>query len=449
MKMKRVLVGVAVILVAGAAAAAYIATPTVHTGQTGEAPELGRPGSFRLGTTVVQFTLKDRTRISGASAVTGNLETVDRSLAVRFWYPAVAAAGAQPVRYEHVMQFPGKPPLEVDSQGRAVADATPLIGKKYPLVLMSHGYGGWSTQFSNLAEHIASHGYVVASIDHQDLPVEGIKSALLSFGNVLVDRTLDQRQILTQILVDARGKKTPYLELVDTQNIALIGYSMGGYGAIATAGAPYSFDANPMSSLPEAAQIRLRAATAQTAPIKALVTFAPWGGQPESRAWAAQAIAKITVPVLLVAGSQDDVVNFKEGVSWLYRNMVGTERYMLVFREARHNIVGNEFLLNADERFAGYEFLKEPVWRSDRLNAINQHFVTAFLDLTLKGDTGKRAFLDVPTVDSNTGEWPTKFAEQLNGTMAGPEQNKYWRGFQRRWATGLEMHRAEAGQSGE
>ena len=449
MKMKRIFLGGVLTLLAGAGAAAYIATPTVHEGQAGEAPELGRAGTLQLGTAELQIILKDRTRISGASAVTGNLDTSDRTLAVRFWYPAEGTAKGQPVRYEHIMRFPGKPPLSVGNQGSAIADAIPAKGHKYPLVLMSHGYGGWSTQFSNLAEHIASRGYVVASIDHQDMPVDGIKSALLSFGNVLVDRTLDQREILAQILADVRGQKTPYLGLVDTQNIALIGYSMGGYGAIATAGAPYNFEASPMSNLPEAAQNRLRDSATQPAPIKALITFAPWGGQPDSRAWTAQALARINVPVLVVAGNQDDVVNFKEGVSWLYKNMTGAERYMLVFREARHNIIGNEFKLDADERFSGYEFLKEPVWRSDRLNAINQHFVTAFLDLTLKGDTAKRAYLDVPTVDSNAGVWPTSFAEQLNGMTAGPKQDKYWRGFQRRWATGLEMHRAAAGKAGE
>ena len=36
--------------------------------------------------------------------------------------------------------------------------------------------------------------------------------------------------------------------------------------------------------------------------------------------------------------------------------------------------------------FVTREFFDEPVWRKDRITAINQHFVTAFLDLNLKGD---------------------------------------------------------------
>ena len=428
--------------------AAYVMTPKVHAGRTGESPELGGPGGYAIGTVLTQVTLPQRGHITASSALSGTLAIADRTLPVRYWYPAAAGTKGKPAHYDHAMQLPGHPPFQVSSQGIAIADAKPLGGKKFPLVVMSHGYGGWNTQFSNLAEHIAAQGYVVAAIDHQDMSADGLAAFVLSFGNVLVDRTLDQRQVLAQIAADVGTRKAPYLELVDPQNVGLIGYSMGGYGAINTAGADYQFDDGPLSKIPGASKDSLRQAEAQSAPIKSLILFSPWGGQPDSRAWTAAGLAKIKLPVFILAGDQDDVVNFKQGVSWLFDNLTGTLRHMLVYREARHNIVGNDFDLADDAPFMAAEFLKEPVWRSDRLNTINQHFVTAFLDLTLKGDEAKRAYLDLPTVNSDQGEWPTSFAEQLNGTVAGPAQDKYWRGFQRRWATGLEMYRAEAGQAG-
>ena len=442
MKVKRLLLGLTALFVSGGAIAAYVMTPTVHEGSPGETPELGRVGPYQLGTVVAPMALPGRAEITAMSALTGHAAPGNRSVSIRYWYPADAAAKGKPVRYDHVMQIPGKPPFHVASQGSAIADAKPLAAGRFPLVVMSHGYGGWNTQFSNLAEHIASRGYVVAAIDHGDMPVDSVASFVMSFGNVLVDRSLDQRQVLAQIANDVQTRKAPYLALADLDHIGLIGYSMGSYGAINTAGAPYRFDDGPLAKLPSAAQASLRAAAAQPVPVKALIVFSPWGGQPDSRAWNAADLAGIKVPVLMVAGNQDDVVNFKDGVSWLFDHMTGAERYLLVYREARHNIVGNEFELRGDDPFMAAEFLKEPVWRSDRLNAINQHFVTAFLDLTLKGDTAKRAYLEVPTVNSDDGEWPTSFGEQLNGTLAGPVQDKYWRGFQRRWATGLELHKA-------
>jgi len=438
MKKRTIAAIVAGLLVVGGGTAAYVASPAVHEGQTGEAPELGRTGAFAVGTEVQTFALQDRTTITTWGAISGNLTDTDRELSVRFWYPAEKSEG-EAASYDHIMRPPGKEPVTISSKGFAVHGAAALPGQKFPLVLMSHGFGGWDTQFSNLAEHIASHGYVVASINHADMPIDGVTSFFLSFGNVLADRSLDQRQVLDQILENAALGQVGYIAQIDPDNIGLIGYSMGGFGAIATAGAPYDYSREPMSNIPEDSQSAILDAAEKPAPVKALIAFAPWGGQPDNRAWNAEDLAKITQPVLVVAGNQDDVVNFEDGVSWLFDNLTGSNRYMLVFSEARHNIVGNDFDLDPETDFSTAEFLKEPVWRSDRLNAINQHFVTAFLDLNLKGDADKAGYLNVPTVDSNASVWPTSFGEQLNGKLAGPEQDKHWRGFQRRWAVGLEM----------
>ncbi len=426
----------------GAASAAYIAMPTVHDGQAGETPELGRPGENDIGTRVKKFALEGRTTITTWGAISGNLTNANRELSVRFWYPAETANG-ETAKYTHIMRPPGKDPVTISTQGFAVSDAKAIADQKYPLILMSHGFGGWDTQFSNLAEQIASHGYIVASINHADKPIHGVTSFFLSFGNVLVDRTLDQRQILTQILEDAKSGSQAYAAQIDSDSVGLIGYSMGGYGAIASAGAPYDFANDPMSNIPATAKTAMKEASQNPLPIKSLVTFSPWGGQPDSRAWTADSMGKIDKPVLVIAGNQDDVVNYEEGVKWLFENMTGSNRYMLVYREARHNIIGNEFNLDPDGDFTTAEFLKEPVWRSDRLNAINQHFVTAFLDMTLKGDAAKADYLNVPTADSNNSKWPTSFGEQLNGKMAGSEQPDHWKGFQRRWAVGLEMYRMD------
>ncbi len=79
----------------------------------------------------------------------------------------------------------------------------------------------------------------------------------------------------------------------------------------------------------------------------------------------------------------------------------------------------------------------EPVWRKERITAINQHFITAFLDLYLKGDQSKRAFLHVPSTHSNDGKWAV--APNTGDDGAFSNGNDFWPGFQRRWALGLEM----------
>jgi hypothetical protein len=84
------------------------------------------------------------------------------------------------------------------------------------------------------------------------------------------------------------------------------------------------------------------------------------------------------------------------------------------------------------------------MWRSERINAINQHFITAFLDLEMKGDASRKAYLDVPTPIASNGEWPSAPGQSFGGQTAGDAQPAYWRGFQRRWAVGVELHSSPA-----
>lgn len=439
-------------LVIGFLGAAGLSTGLVLTqghadaGPSGERPELARAGIMEIGTVVQDFALAPRVRITAIGAVTGDLPVEPRSVKVRFWYPAQVAAHAPRARYTHDVAIPGKPIFPWATQGAAVTGATALPGKRFPLILFSHGYAGWSEHSSNLAEALAAKGYVVAAINHGDLPFDSTPSFLVSFGNVLIDRTQDQREVLNLINKRAASEKSGLATIIDTANIGLIGYSMGGYGALATAGAAYDGKSKTISQLPASAQKALLAADpASVAQIKSLVAIAPWGGQPDNRVWSAQALAKITVPVLMIAGDQDDVVNFKQGVSWIFDNLKGTDRRMLVYREARHNVAGNPVSTNDQTDFQTLEFFNEPVWRTERLNMINQHFIAAFFDLTLKGDKTKAAYLDVPIQAAGDGDWPSAPGEQLGGKMASGDQPRYWRGFQRRWALGLEMRRAEKG----
>lgn len=446
MKKRHITLAALAVVGIGGATAAYVAAPTVHEGAPGEAPELGRPGEYAVGTQELWYVLPDRVTFGKLDMATGAVQRETRELAVRMYYPAQPAAGAAPIVYSHTMAPPDMEPVRFEYTGRAFADA-PAVGEgAFPLVIMSHGFNGWNTQFSNLAEHIASRGYVVASIDHADMKLEGAADFIYSFATVLASRSLDQRQIMAQIIERSATDDAGVFGMIDPETIGLIGYSMGGYGALASAGGDYDYDSSTFDAVPSDAMAPVAAAAHTETQIDALIAFAPWGGQPDNRVWSAESLAQITVPVLIVSGSEDDVSNHSQGVSWIFDQLTGTDRRMLVYRDARHNIVGNAFDLPEDAPFRAIEFVNEPVWRQGRINAINQHFVTAFLDLTLKGDASMNAYLDVPTRSSNDSKWETSFGEQLNGKMAGDDEPDHWRGFQRRWALGLEMHRKAAGE---
>lgn len=445
---KWIVVG-AIIAVLGAGtviAATRPAAPIV--GPAGESPELSRAGALSVGTSVVEFSMPNRPKITIMGAVTGRLPAAERRLSVRFWYPATPQANASPASYRHEIIAKGKPNFVINTQGVGVENAVPVAGQKYPLILMSHGYSSWASHFSNLAENLASKGYVVAAIDHEDAAFDSMTSFQMSFGNVMLDRTQDQRQILSQILQQAAAGSSSLTSIIDGDKVGLLGYSMGGFGALTTAGAPYDGDSKTIKQLPAEARRALTANENDVASkIKALILIAPWGGQPDNRSWRGADLAQIKAPVLMIAGNRDDVVDFDHGVSWIFDNLTGTNRQLLVYREARHNIAGNPVPITSTTDFSTLEFFTEPVWRAERLNQINQHFVTAFLDLNLKGDTSKAAFLTVPTPIAAESVWPTALGEQLGGKFAGDQQAQHWRGFQRRWAVGLEMYSAPVGST--
>jgi predicted dienelactone hydrolase len=53
--------------------------------------------------------------------------------------------------------------------GHAIADAPPATdGAPYPLVVTSHAFDGFRQMLFYMAEHLASHGFVVIAADHRD-----------------------------------------------------------------------------------------------------------------------------------------------------------------------------------------------------------------------------------------------------------------------------------------
>ena len=419
---RTIVTGLAAMAVAFVPGAAPAKQPAANA--SAEMPELAGPGSFAIGTQVHDL-------------VVGN-----RTIGVRLWFPARAASSGRAV-YRHRRALPGQQALELVETGTAALGARPVAGQRFPLILMSHGYGGWAEHLSRLGETLASRGYVVASIDHRDQPFTDAATFAASFGGVLLNRSRDQQFVLRAAL---DGKFAPEVTAqIDPGAIGLLGFSMGGYGSLTTAGVPLDPAAPAYAQFPPAARAMLLLPDPLLAQrVKAVVALAPWGGQPEAKVWQDAALANLHKPLLLIVGDQDDVVGFERGVKRLFDAARGSDRYLLVFREAAHNIAGNPVVVPPDADFPTIEFLTDPVWRKDRIDAINAHFISAFFDLHLKSDGSKQRYLDVPTPFANQGQWPSAFGQQWGGTTAGDNQPGYWRGFQRRWARGLELHHKAA-----
>ncbi len=437
----RVTVLTALVLTAGNLAGGQ--ADTFFSVPAADAPELAVRGAYSVGVRTLELRNPGQVDILNFDKSTGKAPVYDRLLTIEVWYPATIPAGV-PERTVYQMGLPGggsgfAGAATVAVPGKALRDAPPLNGKQYPLVVVSHGYPGSRYFLSYLSENLASKGYVVAAIDHTD----SVFGAEKGFPSTLLNRANDQLFTVGAI-EDLAGHSGHFLTgMVDNARVAIIGYSMGGYGALASAGAGYNSTSLVHSLVPGGYYADWEAGSQQyqarlRKEVRAVVAISPWGAQPPYNAWNAAGLAGIHIPLLIIAGNQDDVSDYAHGIKPAFEEAIHSDRCMLVYENARHNVGGNPAPPEALASFGTREFFEEPVWRKERITAINQHFITAFLDLTLKGDQSKRAYLHVAPELSNDGQWPLAQGASAGATFSDGTQS--WKGFQRRWSLGMEMH---------
>lgn len=377
-----------------------------------DAPELAARGEYSVGVQTIDFINKNQLDILNYGEEADSL--YDRPLRVEVWYPAESSGENEKlITYRDVMgnaNSTDRPIIPFTFLGRAVRDAKPeLINRPYPLVIVSHGYTGSRLLFTYLTENLASKGYVVVSIDH----TESTFQDAAGFNSTLLNRSLDILFILDEIAQLGEKGNSFLSGLVNVDLTALIGYSMGGYGAINVVGAGYSPQAaqffSSMSKGSHALQQRVTGNPNFEASIdpriKAVVALAPWGM--ERAVWNKEGLKGIKIPSLFIAGSEDDISGYEKGTKAIFEGAINSDRFLLTYVNARHNIAPNpppiESLqegLNIDE----YLRYADSVWDQRRINNINQHFITAFLGIHLKQLESFSAYLEVKE-NANEETW--------------------------------------------
>ena len=402
-----------------------------------DAPALARYGAFNVG--IRTFNFINPKQVDVLRAKPGEpVPLYDRPLAVEVWYPARLLPGQPAGDKYHVITRDGK--TEVTLIGKAVRDAkADGSAGPYPLVIISHGYPGNRYLLSHLAENIASKGYVVASIDHTD----STYSDQGAFGSTLLNRPLDQLFVLGEMArLNAADPSGTLKGMVNANNTALVGYSMGGYGVINTIGGGFTATSVGFSWGAPNGTLAVRQAgnpayaASMDKRIKAAVAFAPWGWN--KGFWDADGLAGIHTPVLFVAGSVDDVSGYAPGVRNIFEASVNAPRYLLTYENANHNAGApmpaprETWQAVSSLNFVPAEHYVDAVWDSTRMNNIAQHFTTAFLDRYLKNNTDMDAYLNVVEY-SRDGRW----SAEKDGKFKS--DHTYWKGFPNRSAVGLRL----------
>ena len=399
-----------------------------------DAPSLAAYGDYDIGVRTIVVT--DSGRVDVLNTQRGSEVAIyDRSLTVEVWYPAQLASGQS--RGGEYLAITRNPEITARLSGQAVRDAVPDTNAgAFPLVVISHGYPGNRYLMSHLGENLASKGYVAVSIDHKDSTYDDAQA----FSSTLYNRPLDQRFVIESMALLAENSDSFLAGMLDANKTGVVGYSMGGYGLVNNLGGGYSDEIVPSFMSPPNELLSLHATgnpdyrNNLDSRIKAGFAIAPWGM--ESGFWREQDLTGIRVPTFYLAGDNDTVAGYQNGVRAIYEAAINSDRYLLTYKNAGHNAgapypVPREIL--DSETGEGASHYTDPVWDSVRMNNVMNHFVTAYFNYHLKGDATMLEYLDVYP-DGAAAIYSVK-----NGVPS--DEHSYWPGFEEGSAVGLKLEK--------
>jgi predicted dienelactone hydrolase len=213
-------------------------------------------GVFQVGRAIYDWT--DDARLNPYSPAAGTKQ----ELAVWFWYPAAVTPATKTAEYlpaywrSAVEQHEGfvlsrllsRDLARVKSHSWSDADVSSQQ-RNYPVVILRAGGGALSSDYTSLAEDLASHGYVVVSIDapyrtvvtafadgrvltrnaqsdFDNMPYAAAeKAATQAMGVWIEDLKFTLRRLRELNANDPSGRFTGKLDL---QKVGIVGHSLGG-----------------------------------------------------------------------------------------------------------------------------------------------------------------------------------------------------------------------------
>jgi len=336
----------------------------------------------------------------------------DRELTATVWYPAEPPEGdISEIVYE--LQFPtGQfPPFSV--LGDAQLDAPPdASGAPYPLVVYSHAHWSMGQEVPYFVEHLASRGFVVISVDHED-------NWSTDMGPMAFETMIRRPQEVTRQIDFAEQLSAPdgdLAGLIATDKVGVAGWSMGGVTALAVAGARMDLaglrawcEANPDLVEAEAwACVDILNHEAEMAEFAGLdeVPTGLWPSTQDDRVAAAvrlsgsltplgsKGLAAVDVPVLLFHGGGEAAASPSTQMGEPYASVASPRKAEVVLDHASHMVFFSSCDEAPDMVAIGFPmFCTDPVWDMDRAHDLINHFATAFLLAELKGDAEAAAAL--------------------------------------------------------
>lgn len=238
-----------------------------------------------------------------------------------------------------------------------VTEARPL-----PVIVFSHGLGADRLSYKYLAEHLASHGFVVAVPEHLGSGAQQVVALLngqadeVAQPTEFVDRPLDVKFLLDEL--ERRSQSDPiYYNRLNFQQVGVIGHSFGGYTALALAGAKLNFQQleqdcaeNLNRTLNVSLVLQCRALTLprqnynlSDPRVKAIVAVNPI----DSSVLGQSSLSQIQIPVMLIAGTADTIAPALFEQIQPFTWLTTPQKYLGIIEGATHFSTTGELALNS------------------------------------------------------------------------------------------------------
>jgi predicted dienelactone hydrolase len=239
-----------------------------------------------------------------------------------------------------------------------------------PVIVMSNGLGAGRDRFDEIALHLASHGFAIATLDHPGSDRQRLREFYAGLHRENFDATeyLDRPKDISFLLNQLEQlNQTQFDNRLNLEQVGIFGYSFGGSTALSLAGAEIDFDYLQTDCETETGLVNIsllyqcRAlelprdiASLKDERIKAAFVFVPFG----KSLFGKTGIAKANIPIFWEVTDLDILTPLAVEQLPAFAALTTTDKYLSVTQGLPHARVTYDALSRLTQTTTAWEDLK-------------------------------------------------------------------------------------------